>query len=269
MTPPASIVVPLLREPLEWLDQCVRSALAQSVAADVLVVVSPLTPDELVVALRRWSADSPRLAVLVEEGTGFASALNTGIRASRTQRVGFLLADDWLESGAVEACLAHDADIVSTGLRVWADGGRREFASLRRRPTQAGYDARATMELKAAYLEHFFLFRREALMAIGGVDETIGSTGADDFDLIWTLLEHGASVAVVSDLLYNYRDHYGERLTLRPPDLQRRDLARILDKHGVREPVRERMLREHAVWFGAPVHVVEERLRAARERVPT
>ena len=220
-------------------------------------------------ALRRLCADSPRLAVLVEEGTGFASALNTGIRASRTQRVGFLLADDWLESDAVEACLAHDADIVSTGLRVWADDGRREFASLHRRPTQAAYDALATLELKAAYLEHFFLFRREALMAIGGVDETIGSTGADDFDLIWTLLEHGASVTVISDLLYNYRDHDGERLTLRPPDLQRRDLARILDKHGVRGPVRERMLREHAVWFGAPVHVVEQRLRAAKERAPT
>jgi hypothetical protein len=56
-----------LREPLEWLEQCVRSALAQSVASDVLVVVSPLTPDELLVALRRWSADSPRLVVLVEE----------------------------------------------------------------------------------------------------------------------------------------------------------------------------------------------------------
>ena len=269
MTPLASIVVPLLREPLEWLEQCVRSALAQSVASDVLVVVSPLTPDELLVALRRWSADSPRLVVLVEEGTGFASALNTGIRASRTQRVGFLLADDWLESDAVETCLVHDADIVSTGLRVWTDNARREFAHLRRCPTQARYDALATMELKAAYLEHFFLFRREALMAIGGVDETIGSTGADDFDLVWTLLEHRASVTVIPDLLYNYRDHYGERLTLRPPGLQRRDLARILDKHGVRGPVRERMLREHAVWFGAPVHVVEQRLRAAQERAPT
>jgi hypothetical protein len=88
----------------------------------------------------------------------------------------FLLADDWLESDAVETCLVHDADIVSTGLRVWTNNARREFAHLRRCPTQARYDALATMELKAAYLEHFFLFRREALMAIGGVDETIGST---------------------------------------------------------------------------------------------
>jgi glycosyltransferase involved in cell wall biosynthesis len=261
VTPGASIVIPLLREPLDWLESCVRSALSQSVPADVLVVVSPLTPDELLIALRRWSAGTPRLSVLVEQGTGFASALNTGIRASRTQRVGFLLADDWLESNAVAVCLADDADIVSTGLRVWSDDASREFPSLQRRPTQARYDALETVERRAAYLEHFFLFRRGALMAVGGVDETIGSTGADDFDLIWTLLEHGASVAVRPDLLYNYRDHHGERLTLRQPELQCRDFGRILDKHGVRGPERERMLREHAVWFGAPVHVVEERLR--------
>jgi len=265
----ASIVIPLLREPLEWLEHCVRSALAQSPASEVLVVVSPRTPPELVVALRRWSVEAPALAVLVEEGTGFAAALNTGIRASRTSRVGFLLADDWLEHRAVECCLAHDADIVSSGLRVWSDDGCREFTSLQRCPTQATYENLSSIERKAGYLEHFFLFRREALMAVGGVDETIGSTGADDFDLIWTMLERGATVAVIPDLLYNYRDHHGERLTLRPAAVQRRDLARILDKHGVRGAARERMLREHEVWFGAPVHVVENRLRAATERAPT
>ena len=269
MTLRASLVIPLLREPLGWLEQCVRSALAQSEVCEVLVVVSPHTPEELLAALRRWSVDTSRLAVLVEEGTGFASALNTGIRASRTSHVGFLLADDWLENSAVECCLSHRADIVSSGLRVWNDDGHREFLSLQRRPTQAVYETLATIERKAAYLEHFFLFRRDALIAVGGVDETIGSTGADDFDLIWTMLEHGATVAVIPDLLYNYRDHHGERLSLRPADLQRRDLARILDKHGVRGDARERMLQEHAVWFGAPIHVVEAGLRAARECAPT
>jgi glycosyltransferase involved in cell wall biosynthesis len=269
VTPRASIVIPLLREPPEWLEQCVRSALAQSAVSEVIVVASPHTPDELRVALRRWSADAPRLGVLVEEGTGFAAALNTGIRASRTSHVGFLLADDWLESSAVECCLAHDADIVSSGLRVWSDDGHREFLSLQRRPTQSIYDGLSSIERKAGYLEHFFLFRREALLAVGGVDETIGSTGADDFDLIWTMLKRDATVTVIPDLLYNYRDHHGERLTLRPAALQRRDLARILDKHGVRGDARERMLRDHEVWFGAPVHVVEQRLRASTERTPT
>ncbi|HJU23923.1 MAG TPA: glycosyltransferase [Casimicrobiaceae bacterium] len=269
MTPLASIVVPLLRQPLAWLAQCVQSALAQTVPCEVLVVVSPRTPVDLMQALVEWGRAAPALSVLPETGTGFAAALNTGIRASRTKRIGFLLSDDWLEREAVETCLAHDADIVSTGLRVFGDDGVTEFASLHRRPSQARYEALSTIDRRAAYLEHFFLFRREALSRIGGVDETIGSTGVDDFDLVWTLLEHGASVAVVPDQVYNYRDHGRERLTLRAPALQLRDLAKILDKHRVHGETRERMLRDHAVWFGAPVHVVAERLAAASVSVPT
>jgi hypothetical protein len=235
----------------------------------VLVVISPHTPVELVLALTQWSRVASALSVLPETGAGFAAALNTGIRASRTNRVGFLLADDWLEGEAVETCLAHDGDIVSTGLSVWSGDGRSKFVLLDRRPTQAFYAALPTIERRAAYLEHFFLFRREALMAVGGVDETIGLTGADDLDLIWTLLEHGATVTVFPDQLYNYRDHCRERLTLRSPDLQRRDLGKILDKHGVRGEAREQMLREHGIWFGAPVHVVAERLAAAKGRTPS
>jgi len=268
VTARASIVVPLLREPLAWLERCVQSALRQTASCEVLVVVSPRTPVELVFALRQWSRVKSALSVLPEVGAGFAAALNTGIRASRTDRVGFLLADDWLESEAVETCLAHDSDIVSTGLSVWSENGRSKFTRLDRRPTQVFYAGLPTIERRAAYLEHFFLFRREALMAVGGVDETIGLTGADDFDLVWTLLERGATVTVVPDQLYNYRDHCRERLTLRSTDLQRHDFAKILDKHGVHGESREQMLRDHGMWFGAPVHVVAERLAAAKGRPP-
>jgi glycosyltransferase involved in cell wall biosynthesis len=267
VTPCASIVIPLLHQPLAWLEQCVQSALRQTAPCEVLVVISPLTPVELVFALAKWGRATSALSVLPESGNGFAAALNTGIRASKTDRVGFLLADDWLEREAVETCLAHDSDIVSTGLSVWSEDGCSKFALLDRRPTQALYAALSTIERRAAYLEHFFLFRREALMAVGGVDETIGLTGADDLDLIWTLLEHGATVTVVPDQLYNYRDHSRERLTLRSPDLQRRDLAKVLDKHGVKGEAREQMLRDHGMWFGAPVHVVAQQLAAVTGRM--
>lgn len=264
----ASIIIPLLCEPLAWLDQCVQSALRQTAPCEVLVVVSPRTPPDLVHALTGWSRVATTLSVLPETGAGFAAALNTGIRASTTNRVGFLLADDWLESETVETCLVHDSDIVSTGLSVWSEDGRSKFALLGRRPTQEVYTALSTIERRAAYLEHFFLFRRETLVTAGGVDETIGLTGADDLDLIWTLLEQGATVTVIPDQVYNYRDHCRERLTLRSPDLQRRDLAKILDKHGVEGAAREQMLRDHGLWFGAPVHVVAQRLAAATRRMP-
>jgi hypothetical protein len=79
------------------------------------------------------------------------------------------------------------------------------------------------------------------------------------------LLEHGATVAIVERLLYNYRDHGGERLTLRPPEELRLTLGRILAKHGVKGAEHERLLAAKARWFGRPVHVAHAEIPAASE----
>ncbi|MGH9659348.1 MAG: glycosyltransferase family 2 protein, partial [Bryobacteraceae bacterium] len=199
--------------------------------------------------------------VMEQARPGFAAALNTGIAAASSPRVGFLLSDDWLEPGAVEQCLPQGADIVSTGHRKWYADGVTSFE--RRAPSMEAYEALPDRERKAGYLKHFFLFRKAALEAAGGLDETLGdSPGIDDYDLIWTLLERGATVAVIEESLYNYRDHEGSRLTLGEPAAMRATMRRILAKHGVTGPEQERLLGEKARWFGAPIHSV---IRGRRE----
>lgn len=262
--PAASVVIPVLEQRADWLVQCVGSALSQTAGCEVIVVVSPRSPPSVREAVEPLGRAHGRLSVIVQDRDGFAAALNTGIARSSAGRVGFLLSDDWLEPAAVDTCLQYEADIVSTGLRVWGADGATRFDSIERRPTQAQFESLPSLERQASYLEHFFLFDRKMLLRVGGVDENIGLTGADDYDLIWTLLEQGARVKVVPDQLYNYRDHFEQRLTLRDPELQARDLGRILDKHGVGGAERERILRTHSAWFGAPVHVAQRRLAAGQ-----
>ena len=251
--PIASIVVPLLRQRDPWLAQCVRSAIEQTVPCEVLVVVSPLTPPANRATLERLEPGRGSPRVLAQEpDTGFAAAINTGIRAAVTDRIGFLNSDDWLEPAAVETCLrASEAEIVSTGMAIHPAEGTAPF--FRRSRSRDEYARLRDPEAKANYLGAFLLFRREALLSVGGVDETIGLTGPDDYDLIWTLLETGARVEIVEEILYHYRDHREERLTLRSREEQIADLEAILDKHGVRGARRRRILREHAPWFGRPV----------------
>ena len=149
-------------------------------------------------------------------GGGFAGAINCGIRRASTDRIGFLLSDDWLESRAVELCLAHDTDIVSTGHTEYLADGVTKLPDVSRPRRKGVFDRLYTLEEKARYLKHFFLFRKAKLLEVGGLDESLGDLpGIDDYDLIWTLLEHDAGVAIVETSLYNYRDHDGERLTLR------------------------------------------------------
>ena len=256
VTPRATLVVPVLDQRPDWLARCVQSALDQTLPTEVCAVVSARTPERLVEWLRQTASTATNLRVMTEARPGFGAALNTGIRAARTPRVGFLLSDDWLEPSAVAECLPLGADIVSTGLTGYAEDGRTVLPAVSRTPTDARFAKRSSVEQRAAYLEHFFLFKRDALLAAGGVDERIGLTGADDYDLIWTLLERGASVSVLPRRLYNYRDHFESRLTLRSREAQLRDLRYILDKHAVSGSERARILREHGRWFGLPTHVV-------------
>ena len=165
--------------------------------------------------------------------------------------MGFLLADDWLDREAVEKCLPYTTDIVSTSLTNYAADGTTLLGITKKR-TIAEFVSLESLEQKASYLSHFFLFKKSALLAVGGVDETIGSTGPDDYDIIWSLLEIGATVSVLQDVLYNRRDHTGERLTLRNREDQIDDLKKILDKHRVTGAEKDRLVRSHSVWFGLP-----------------
>lgn len=258
MPPAASIVVPLLRQRDEWLRQALRSALAQSVPAEVLVITSPHTPASNLAVLREF----PGLKIALRERNGFAAAINTGFALARGDRVGLLLSDDRLEPDAVERCLALDADIVSTGAERFGAQGE-PLSKLRRSMDPARFARLETLEQKAAYLTHFFLFRREAAVAAGGLDESIGdSPGIDDYDFIWTLLERGASVALADRPLYNLRIHGGERLTMRDAATQLRTLERIFDKHGFTGAARERRLREQARWFCRPEDQVHAEIQA-------
>ncbi|HEY6421600.1 MAG TPA: glycosyltransferase [Candidatus Binataceae bacterium] len=262
----ATIVIPLLNQVDEWLEQCVRSALTQSTRCEVLVVISPRTRRSNRDVLSALESEFDNLRRVERRTLGFALALNTGFAAASAERIGLLLSDDWLDERAIETCLRHDADIVSSGNSVFAADGKTFFPDVSWRPNLERFRSRGTMELKARYLQHFFLFRKSKLLEIGGADETLGDfPGIDDFDMIWVLLEHGATVAIVEQSLYNYRDHDGERLSLRPPEEAIRGLERILEKHGIVGAEKEEITRTHARWFGQPLHRVHAASQKARE----
>jgi hypothetical protein len=140
-------------------------------------------------------------------------------------------------------------------MAIYDETGMIELA-LRTPRTAAGYSQLRSLRDRATYLGHFLMFRRNTLLSIGGVDETIGNVGPDDFDMIWSLLETDASVMIVEEKLYCCRDHSGVRLTVRPKEDQVRDLEKILDKHGVFGAERENWIALHSRWFGRTLQEV-------------
>lgn len=253
----ATVVVPVLRQRDEWLARAIDSALAQTSATEVVAVTSRHTPaSNLAVLAGAAARHRDRLVVADRERDGFANGVNTGIRRARAERVGLLLSDDWLDPDAVELCLDVDRDIVSTGAKRYNAGGEA-LAHLHRPLSPAAFSRRNTLEQQASYLTHFFMFRRQKVLDVGLLDETLGDApGIDDYDLIWTMLEQGATVGLAARPVYNFTIHGGERLTLRDRMTQLATLDRIFDKHGFHGPMRQQRREEHLRWFGRPEDVV-------------
>jgi len=260
-----SIVIPLLIQNDQWLEQAVRSALDQTVQCEVIVVSSSETPQSNLDTLRRLQQSTPNLILTSCDPTSFPRGLNIGFMAASSERVAILFSDDWLHPRAIEMCLPHDSDIVSTGHSFFAADGVTEFTDINWVPHAKEFAKLPTLERRASYLKHLFLFRKSKLCEIGGADEAMGNfPGIDDYDMIWTLLEHQATIALVPDSLYMIRDHTGDRLTLKSREESVAGLRRILRKHRVSDAEADELVEAHSRWYGEPVHQAYRRVRGLK-----
>jgi GT2 family glycosyltransferase len=252
----ASIVIPLLNQVDDWLEQSVRSAITQTINTEVVVVRSKLTSPSNLRTLARLQQQYTNLSVLLEDKSPhhFPAAINMGIRRATADRVGLVLSDDWIDRTTVAECLVNSTDIVSTGTVSHFTNDRitngRTNEPVCRTLSMSKFQACETLELKASYLTHFFLFRKQTVLNVGGLDETIGNfPGIDDLDLIWTLLERGATVSVLGKPMYHAREHDGERLTLQDPKRKIENLQKILRKHMVDKQEEIDIIRRHVGWY--------------------
>jgi glycosyltransferase involved in cell wall biosynthesis len=260
-----SIVIPLLNQNDQWLKHSVISALQQTTACEVIVVISAKTPQSNLDVLRSLRESSKNLILTSSDSEGFPVALNAGFQTASTDRVGMLMSDDWLDPRAAELCVAQNADIVSTGHTFFAADGVTPFHEIDWTPTWERYEGLQTLERKASYLKHFLLIRKSMLEEIGGADESLGNfPGIDDYDMIWTLLEHRATVALVAESLYNIRDHGSGRLTLKNAQESIRGLERILRKHGIGDDEAPGIIQRHSRWYGMPVNEAYRKINAGK-----
>ena len=201
----------------------------------LLVIVEKSDRAELERTLSRHLADS-RVELIVNEGSKLAGAFNTGMRRAWTEFVAILLGDD-LWSPDTVAVLSKsigaqpEVDFFHSSRRIVDEAGRPISSIHRSRPDVTLEDFGAT----GSPVKHLLCWRREKGLEIGGMDESLDSVGVDDLDFPWSMAEGGASFQAIPDCLYIYRDHREcFRLTTHlPRDHHKREIARILRKHGV------------------------------------
>ena len=201
--PPVSVVMPV-RDGLPWLDDAVRSVLAQTYADFELVIVDDASTDGTADLLDAWQRRDPRVRVVhAREPLGLVGSSNAAAFAARGRLVARMDADDVCHperlARQVAVLDAHpDAALVGT-LMEGVDGDGRLV-----RPIDRWRLARRSVF--APFPHGSIIVPRALLERVGGYRR--GCEYWEDLDLYLRLSRLG-KVLVLPEALYRYRFHVG------------------------------------------------------------
>lgn len=203
-TPCLSIITPIHDPRPEWLGEALDSVLAQADGRWELVCVDDGSRDPRVVqALADFCARDDRMRlVTMPESVGIARATNAGLQAARADWVVFMDHDDRLEPEAVGRLLAATAD--SPDL-IYSDEvlTHEALSSLKAFSSRPAFSF--DYYLSHPYFVHLVCLRRDAALALCGLDERLAVSA--DVDFVLRALERAASVAHIPAVLYRWRTH--------------------------------------------------------------
>lgn len=230
--PTVSIVIPVFNSAWSIRDTLL-SVLHQSVTDHEVILVDDGSTDGLAAVIEPFLKADTRLRLVKQQNGGLAAARNRGLAEARGTLVAFLDADDlwhprFLDKtmSALEAVPgAPFAYTLMTRIDVenriiptphWQHVPRHDFVGL--------------VEVNSVGNGSASLFRRDAVLAVGGYDITLrdrSAQGAEDWKLSLTLA-HRHKPVIVCEQLVGYRLVPGGMSRSRP-DLQLRAINAVMD----------------------------------------
>ena len=170
------------------IDRALDALLKQKPLPDEIVVIDDASTDDSLTIIKQLAAETPRIRVAANvQNIGVVGTLNIGLAMSREPYVYFAAADDWIMPGFFELAIrmleAHPHCGLFCGETILIDGtsgceiGTRPIT---RPKYREGYiDAKSARHLLLQtdnwILTGAAVFRRNAILAAGGLDVGLGS----------------------------------------------------------------------------------------------
>jgi O-antigen biosynthesis protein len=200
--PLISIITPVFDTPVQWLEEAVKSVLAQAYENWELVLVDDgSTHADLLCALPRLAARDRRIVLTaLREHGGISAASNQGLAVARGEWVAFLDHDDILEP-----------DAIFQNVRLLQENPHLDLIySDEDKITQRGLDAPTLKPdwspdffLSCNYLCHLIFLRRQLISDVGGIRSDFD--GSQDYDLLLRIIERTQRIAHIPRVLYHWR----------------------------------------------------------------
>ena len=107
-----SIIIPIYNVE-EYLEECLLSALKQTLKEIEIICVNDGTPDNSMDIVNKYAKEDSRIVIVEKENGGLSSARNAGMAAAKGEYVYFLDSDDYILEDAMEVLYeqAHDNNL--------------------------------------------------------------------------------------------------------------------------------------------------------------
>jgi len=201
--PTISVVVPIFRPELWYLQQCVESVRRQVYGHWELCLCDDASGDvEVSRFLKKAAAGDPRIKVAVHDSNGGISrASNTALGMATGEFVALLDHDDELTPDALllvarRAVEEPEADVIYSDEDKLDRDGQRGFPNFK-----PGWSP--DLLLSYPYLGHLTVIRRSVIEKIGGFRPEMD--GSQDFDLMLRATERARGVTHIPRILYHWR----------------------------------------------------------------
>ena len=203
--PLISIVTPLYRTPLNYLDACIHSVFDQVYKNWQLCLVDDGSADPaLTRRAEEFQRHDPRVKFhALPANGGISAATNECLAIATGEFVAFLDHDDTLSNTALYEVVKRlnaepEIDVLySDEDKITTDDERFSYFF---KP-----DWSPELFLSCNYICHFLVVRRRLIEQVGGL--RVGFEGSQDYDLMLRVVEHTDKIRRIPKILYHWRSH--------------------------------------------------------------
>lgn len=201
-----SIIIPVYNVKPCYINDAINSALKQTYKnIEIIVVNDGSTKEETLAYLK--TIDNPVIKVVNQDNKGLAEARNTGIKNSEGVYILPLDADDVIDKTYVEKAYEVIENISETGI-VYC---KADFFG-----TKAGEWKLRDYKFPDILLGNCIfctaLFRKSDWEKVGGYKKEM-RYGWEDYEFWLSLIENGAKVYMIPEILFHYRQHEVSMIT--------------------------------------------------------
>ena len=150
MNPKLSIIIPVYNVE-EYLSRCIDSILTQSFDDFEAIIIDDGSTDKCGAIIDEYAINDCRIKVIHQKNMGVSAARNSGLKIARGKYIGFVDADDWIESDMYKILIkiieSENCEIASCGLMENYDSDYEKI-----------YDSRLHSQVMSGvdYMKHLF-----------------------------------------------------------------------------------------------------------------